>query len=47
MSRGNPPGGIRINPQPNVYTVLALIGALATLGALIFVLIQYQALVGF
>ncbi|HMD54784.1 MAG TPA: hypothetical protein VKJ65_09570 [Phycisphaerae bacterium] len=45
MSRG--PGRISVRPQPNIYTILAAIGALATLGALIYVVIQYKVMIGF
>ncbi len=47
MSRVNPPGRVSVRPQPNVYTALALIGLLATLVALIYVLINYRTMIGF
>lgn len=47
MSRVNPPGRVSVRPQPNVYTALALIGLLATLVALIYVLINYRSMIGF
>jgi hypothetical protein len=47
MSSGSPRSRISVKPQPNVYTALALIGMLATLAALIYVVYQYKVLVGF
>jgi hypothetical protein len=45
MSRG--PSRISVRPQPNIYSVLALIGFLATLAATIYVVYQYKLLIGF
>ncbi len=47
MSRVNPPGRVSVRPQPNVYSALALIGFLVTLGALIYVLVAYKQMIGF
>jgi hypothetical protein len=38
MSRLNSPGTIVVKPTNNIYTALALISMLATLGALVFTL---------
>jgi hypothetical protein len=40
MSRLNNPGAIYVRPTTNVYTGLAFISMIATLGAVIFVLLR-------
>ena len=45
MSRMDTPARITIKPQANVYTALAIIGALTTLGALIYLAYQYKMLI--
>ncbi len=47
MSRVNSPARITVRPQPNVYTALAVIGFLATLGSLIYMLAEYKTMIGF
>ncbi len=47
MSRVNPPTRITIRPQPNVYTALAIIAFLATLGSLIYIAVEYKTMIGF
>ncbi len=47
MSRVNPPARITVRPQPNVYTALAIIGFLATLGSYIHIAIEYKTMIGF
>ncbi len=45
MSRLNAPGGaLIVKPQNNVYTAMALIGFLASLGALIYALVRFKEL---
>ncbi len=44
MSRLNTPGMSSARPMNNVYTGLALIAALVTLGALIFVFMKFNPL---
>ncbi len=46
MSRMDGPARITVKPQPNVYTTLAFISMVATLAALVYVFLQYKALVG-
>jgi hypothetical protein len=41
MSRLNSPGTVVVKPTNNVYTALAFISMLATLGALVFTLYRY------
>ena len=47
MSRVNPPARITVRPQPNVYSALAIIAFLATLGSLIYMAIEYKTMIGF
>ena len=44
MSRLNQPGMLVVKPQNNVYTGLALISMLATLGAVVYVVIRMKDL---
>jgi len=43
MNMGNP-GTVVVAPSPNVYTAMAAISFLATLGALIYVFMRVQEL---
>jgi hypothetical protein len=45
MSRLDSSGRLTVKPKPNVYTILALISALATLGAMVFTIMQWNVLV--
>ena len=38
-------GRIKVKPAPNVYTVLAIIAAVASCAAMIFAIIQWNVLV--
>ena len=44
MSRMNSPGTVVVAPTNNVYTALAAISCLATLGALIYAVIKLHEL---
>ncbi len=46
MSRMDGPARITVKPQPNVYSALAFVSMVATLAALVYVFLQYRALVG-
>ncbi len=46
MSRMDGPTRITVKPQPNVYTALAFVSMVGTLAALVYVFLQYRALVG-
>jgi hypothetical protein len=47
MSRVTTPARITVRPQPNIYTSLAIIGFLATLASLIYIAVEYKAMIGF
>jgi hypothetical protein len=40
MSRLNSPGTVFVKPTNNIYTALAFISMIATLGALVFTLVR-------
>ena len=44
MSRLNQPGMLVVKPQNNIYTGLAFIAMLASLGALVYVVIRMKDL---
>ena len=44
MSRMNAPGGISSKPVNNVYTGLAFVSMIATLGALVYVVMRMMEL---
>lgn len=45
MSRLDSPSRLTVKPRPNVYTVLAIISALATGTAMVYAIMQWQILV--
>ncbi len=46
MSRLDAPARVTVKPGINVYTGLAVLSALSTLGALVYAILRYRELIG-